>query len=249
MARAKECGAHCLETDVRMSKDGRLVIFHDKTLSRTTNIADCKNFQGLRPWRTEWFTAAELKELDCGSWFLRDDPFGTVHSGEVKAAEYAAIREQKIPLLTDLLEFAKKNDFPVNLEIKNHGTRAGDTKIVDRVLDTLTTTKTTDLVLLSSFREEYLHRVRALNTTIPLAVLAEKKHPPDLLHHLERFSATAYHPGEKICSKHLIHDVQQAGFRVNCWTINNMDRARELYRSGVGVITDWPQKVRDLDET
>lgn len=243
MARAKECGAHCLETDVGMSKDGKLIIFHDTTLARTTNIAEHENFQDLRPWRTEWFTAAELKGLDCGSWFLRDDPFGTVHSGEVKAAEYEAIRKQKIPLLTDLLEFAEKNDFPVNLEIKDLGTPAGDTEIVDRVLDTLAKTKTTELVLLSSFREEYLHRVRALNTTIPLAVLAEKQHPPDLLHYLGRFSAAAYHPNEKICSKNLIHNLQQAGYRIDCWTVNNIDRAKELYRSGVGVITDWPQKV------
>ena len=56
--RAVVMGATEVETDVAFTKDGRLLLFHDDTLERTTNGA------GL----PEDFTLDELLELDAGSW-------------------------------------------------------------------------------------------------------------------------------------------------------------------------------------
>jgi len=83
MTEAKECGAHCWETDVRMSKDGELIIFHDDTLKRTTNVATHKAFRNRADRHVVQFTVSELRELDAGFWFLDYDPFGTVASSEV----------------------------------------------------------------------------------------------------------------------------------------------------------------------
>ncbi len=55
---AVEKGAHQIEFDVQMSKDGRLVIMHDHALDRTTN--------GKGPVRD--LTFDELRRLDAGSW-------------------------------------------------------------------------------------------------------------------------------------------------------------------------------------
>jgi len=55
---AVEKGAHQIEFDVQMSKDGRLVIMHDHTLDPTTN--------GKGPVGD--LTFAELRALDAGSW-------------------------------------------------------------------------------------------------------------------------------------------------------------------------------------
>jgi len=104
-------------------------------------------------------------------------------------------------------------------------------------------TETMDLVLLSSFRHEYLQRARTLSRDIALAVLAEEQHPLDLIEYLESFSAAAYHPDEAICDAELILQLQHAGFRVNSWTVNDMERAQEMLRLGAGVITDWPQRL------
>jgi len=56
--RAVAMGASEVETDVAFTRDGRLLLFHDHTLERTTNGV------GL----PEDFTLAELLELDAGSW-------------------------------------------------------------------------------------------------------------------------------------------------------------------------------------
>jgi len=59
---AIEMGADGIETDVRRTSDGELVLMHDMTVSRTTNgngpVAD--------------HTLAELRTLDAGSWFSDD---------------------------------------------------------------------------------------------------------------------------------------------------------------------------------
>ena len=54
-----EVGADGIELDVRLTRDGRVVVIHDRRLERTT--------EGKGPVGT--YTLAELKSLDAGSWF------------------------------------------------------------------------------------------------------------------------------------------------------------------------------------
>lgn len=243
LEKARDCGAHAWETDVRVSREGEPIIFHDDTLERTTDVASHSHFKERRPWHTERFTVAELRELDAGSWFLETDPYCTVASGEVEEEEKNRIRGQKIPLLGDILSFTARHRFPVNLELKDLGTPPGDTLVVDRVLAMLEKTGTMDLVLLSSFRHEYLRRARSLSQTLTLGVLVDKKHPPDLIHYLKDLSAAAYHPSVQLLDLELVHELRRVGVRVNCWTVNDMTRAGELLQAGIGVITDWPQRL------
>ena len=88
--RAVEMGAECIETDLHLSRDGRLVILHDATLKRTTNG------DGL----VKNFTFSELRRLDAGSWFSPD------FAGE------------RIPTVDELLDLAGQTDLSLYLEIK-----------------------------------------------------------------------------------------------------------------------------------
>jgi len=241
MNKARQSGAPCWETDIQMSKDGELVIFHDETLERTTDIVTNVAFRDCKDYRVNQFTVRELRKLDAGSWFLADDPFASVASGEVRTEENAAIRGQRIPLLREILDFTKKHSFPVNLEIKSLETEPGDVSVVDKVKELIVETETMDLVLLSTVRHEYLTRARELSQELSLAVLAAGQHPADLLQYLKSFPVEAYHPDICIYDRELIAQVQEAGFRVNCWTVNNKKRAQQLLKMGAGVITDWPQ--------
>lgn len=57
--RAEELGAHMIELDVQLTRDGEVVVIHDWTLARTT---------GGRG-RVSARTLADLRRLDAGSWF------------------------------------------------------------------------------------------------------------------------------------------------------------------------------------
>jgi len=65
--RALDRGADRLETDVQETADGVLVLFHDRALARTTDVA--RKFPGRQQDPLTTFTYAELATLDVGSWF------------------------------------------------------------------------------------------------------------------------------------------------------------------------------------
>ena len=56
-----------IETDVRLSADGELFLFHDDTGARTTNVARVFPDRANDPINS--FTGAELRQLDAGAWF------------------------------------------------------------------------------------------------------------------------------------------------------------------------------------
>jgi glycerophosphoryl diester phosphodiesterase len=86
---AHEMGAPAVETDVRATRDGTLVILHDSTVDRTTDghgaVAD--------------LTLTDVKSLDAGGWF---------------APRFAG---QRIPTLEEFLARYRAT-FPICLEIK-----------------------------------------------------------------------------------------------------------------------------------
>lgn len=88
--RALALGADAIETDVQLTADGQLVLFHDATVDRTSDghgpVAD--------------YTLAELRRLDLGAWF---------------APEFAGQRALTVAELLD--EYATR--IPLVLEIKD----------------------------------------------------------------------------------------------------------------------------------
>jgi hypothetical protein len=65
LARAQH--ARMFELDVQETKDHQLILMHDTSLARTTNVEDV--YPHRSPWRVRDFTLAQIKKLDAGSWF------------------------------------------------------------------------------------------------------------------------------------------------------------------------------------
>lgn len=244
LKKARDCGADLWETDVRVTTDGELVLFHDRTLVRTTDVMTRSEFSAQKPWNLSECTFAELKNLAAGSWFLQSDPFGTIAAGEVTKDDFPIIRAQRIPALQDVLKHCRHYDFPVNLEIKDQAGTAADETIVGKILDLLKATGTEHLALLSSFNHDYLRRVKQLNPNIATAALAENCHPENLLAYLRNLGVDAYHPDQLITDSQLVRRLTASGVRVNLWVINDLDRARYFFEAGATFIcTDWPQRM------
>ena len=69
---ARNTGADYLELDVQRSKDSVLVIMHDKTFRRTTDVAE--KFPGREGDPIGSFTLEEIMQLDAGSAFNKKNP-------------------------------------------------------------------------------------------------------------------------------------------------------------------------------
>lgn len=58
-----------LETDVQRTRDGRLILMHDATLARTTDVEHV--YPKLKPYRVRDLTLRQIEHLDAGSWFAK----------------------------------------------------------------------------------------------------------------------------------------------------------------------------------
>jgi glycerophosphoryl diester phosphodiesterase len=95
---ARQAGADMIETDVQLSADGQLFLFHDDTGARTTNIGEVFPARMHEPITS--FTRDELDCLDAGSYF------GARFTGE------------RIPALADVVT-ATDSCTAVNIEMKS----------------------------------------------------------------------------------------------------------------------------------
>ena len=247
---AQQCGAHLLETDVQMTADEQLVLFHDRGLRRTTNVTDHPNFAGKTRNALTSFAYEELRVLDAGTWFLTKDPFGSIARGDIEEQMQQQIRVQRIPLLRDLLSFCRVHNFPVNLEIKRKLPVKRAQRRIELVLDLLVAMDCQHLVLLSSFDHQELRWIKQKCPQLPTAALIEFHHPPNLVEYLKGLHVDAYHPAEKLIDAELVSLLRGNNIRVNTWTVNDQKRYARLAQMGVTfVCSDWPQQMAAQGQT
>lgn len=243
--RCLELGADLWEIDVHKVANGTLMVFHDDVLTRTTNVETATAFADREPWPTHAFTAEELRQLDAGAWFAEQDPFGTIAGGDVRDEDIEQMIGQRIPTLREALEFSRKNDFPMNLEIKDQKQSPGDLSIVADILAMLRQTGMDELVLISSFNHDYLAEMHRLAPEIPVAALVEDRHPDNLPQYLRSLGASVYHPCQDITDAALVQSLKEQGIRVSPFTVNDMERALSLVDTGCySIITDYTHTLR-----
>ena len=239
-----ELKADLWELDVAVTADDELVVLHDDTLERTSNVQQV--FPQRKPWEVWTFSLAELRSLDFGTWFLETDPFKQIQAGAVSLEEQAAYAGEPIPTLREALEFTQQNGWKVNIEIKDASNTPGDAFIAEKVVALVQELEMTESVLISSFNHSYLLRVKAVEPVIVTAALVERA-DPDPLALLKRLGAQAYNPYRKEIDQKTVQGLRSAGYDVYVWTVNDEAEMRKLIEWGVsGIFTDFPQVLNEV---
>ena len=242
--KALAVGAHMWELDVQLTADGELVIIHDSTLKRTSNVEAL--FPHRRPWQVHEFTLYEISKLDFGSWFMERDPSGQIAAGVVSKEDMESYVGEPAPTLEQALSFTRKHSWLVNVEIKNLSMKPGNSVIVHKVISLVEKMNMVDSVLVSSFNHKYLAQIAASYPHVATGVLDTKPHsrPASLL---RRLGARAYHPRKSFIALGDIPKLKRQGFGVNIRTINDRKTMESLVRAGVsGIFTDFPQVLASV---
>jgi glycerophosphoryl diester phosphodiesterase len=242
--KALELGADMWELDLGMTADGELLVIHDNTLTRTSNVKQV--FPKRRPWSLAEFTLDEIRKLDFGTWFTDKDPFGQIAAGAVSPREIGSYRGEPAPTLREALVFTREHKWGVNVEIKDLRHTPGGSQAVSKVLALLEELDMADLVLVSSFRHTYLREIRRNDPGIATGALVNKPHadPKSLL---QRLGAQAYHPSLAAFRREEVSGLRALGFQVNVWTVNEPEVMSGLLSAGVsGIFTDFPQVMGPL---
>jgi len=242
--KALEVGADGWELDVQMSRDKKMVVIHDESLVRTSNVKEI--FPHREPWLVRDFTLKELQELDFGSWFNETDPFGQIAAGNVSKEEQRSFTGVKILSLEETLEFTKKSKWKVNIEIKSFPFETDNFELVEKVVDQINQFKMEKMVMVSSFNHAYIKQVKKLNPRITTGALVDKplNNPANYLKEIE---ADVYDVSVSAISLDEIELLQSKGFSVIIWTVNDEKTMKDLIKVRVdGVITDFPQKLKTI---
>lgn len=235
-------GADLWETDVTVTKDGAMVLLHDETLARTTDVQD--RFPDRGPWDASAFTLEEIRSLDAGSWFMKADPFGRIAAGEVGQQDLSSCRGERVPTVREALRFTLDTSFPVNLELKRLPPPLEGFPIVERVLAMIDDLAVDHgLIRISSFHHAWLRDVQTRAPSIAVQALIGDAgaDPPDWEGPLE---FGTYNVLSTLINERQIRLLAQRGISLNIFTVNGEKEMLRFVRAGAaGLFTDFPQRA------
>ncbi|MYT70983.1 MULTISPECIES: glycerophosphodiester phosphodiesterase family protein [unclassified Streptomyces] len=234
--KANKLGFDWVENDVQRTKDGALVVLHDTTLSRTTDVEQI--FPDRAPWNVRDFTAAEIAKLDAGSW---------------KGAEFTGAR---IPTLHEYLRRVERNHQKLLLEIKSPDLYPGIEGQILRQLGRdgwLNRGHVKQRLVIQSFDAasvRTVHERRPDITTGFLGTPAVAELPAyakfaDQINPSNTTIGTDY-----VTAAHAFKGPHGKPLQVYTWTVNDAAAAQRVAGYGVdGIITNNPDVVREaLDD-
>ncbi|MGH7915633.1 MAG: glycerophosphodiester phosphodiesterase [Candidatus Binataceae bacterium] len=214
-------GADMCEFDVRMTRDGEVVVIHDATVNRTTDGRG----------RVAAMSAATIRRLDAG---VR---FGAEFHGE------------RIPTLAEVAEvsgglcegrFGRR--LGMDVELKARGLEA-------RVCGILRGCGAIESAIVSSFDWDQLKIVATHEPGLRLALLSEKA-PAVLLQAATAMHAFAIAPRFDIADAALCAEAHRGGLAVYVWTVDDAPTMRRLIAFGVdGIMTNNPGRLHEVAAT
>jgi glycerophosphoryl diester phosphodiesterase len=167
--------------------------------------------------------------------------------GKIEDWSYFELRKavvnggHKIPLLQDVLKTIEHKT-KLNIELKGAGTSDRVNFIMSKYIER-NGWKTEDF-LISSFNWDELKEMRSRNADIPIAVLTEED-PLDAIPIAIELNAVAINPNYKMLTADNSIKIQEAGFKIYTWTVNETQDILMMKRLGVdGIITNYPERVR-----
>lgn len=213
--KAFELGAHGVEFDVIMSKDGIPVIIHDETLERTTNghglVAD--------------HTARDLQNLDATK----------LMPGFLK---------EGVPTLSQTLS-AMPDQAIVNIELKSEGhfSKADFVQAVHQ--EALQHDSRLRIIYSSFDGEVLAHlRTLAPDAFISLLLCPRDHNWPSALQFWRPIKPDALHIPPSMATKRFLQHAARAKLPVAVWTINDPKLAKILIAQGVmGIFTDHVSEI------
>jgi glycerophosphoryl diester phosphodiesterase len=212
--KARALGASWVEFDVKLTKDGEAILFHDDRLDRTTD--------GRGPVAAA--TLAEIRRLDAGGWFG------------------PAFRGEPVPTFEEALTLCADLGLGINVEIKP--CRGREAATAEAAMTTLLRLWPPAMpVVVSSFAPECLRVARAIAPDVPRGHLAERlpRHWRELM---AQHDCATLHLDQRWLGARQRAAVTATVVPLLLYTVNDAGLARRLLETGVtALFTDRIDRV------
>jgi glycerophosphoryl diester phosphodiesterase len=232
---AIENNIYVLELDLQITKDNQIIIYHDKSI----NTEICDGFS--KPIKT--LSLKEVKEYDCGS------------KKNIKFPNQQTVPGEKIPTFIELInliqtEYKYKN-IKMNIEIKTDTSLDTDDEVYNfsnTLIDILHKYNIAYDVIIQSFDIRALKDVKEIDPSIKTSYLVKDKLPniDSLINTSKQLGVKIISPEYNLLDKQIVKKLQENGFEVLPWTINDTSVIKQYVEYGVdGIITDYPKQMKD----
>jgi len=218
-------GADGVEFDVRLTKDGEVVVFHDATLRR---LSDQKSLVSS-------LTAAELQKIDVGSWFAR--------RGKTDADE--DFSGETIPTLIQLLDFLKDFKGLIYIELKCRESEIE--KLSGAVCEIISHSHLLPQIIVKSFQLEVIPAVRKFCPQAKTAALFAPKimtilrKGKSLVNIADELGADMLSVHFSLATRKLMKKAEKLNLPVTIWTADNPRWIKRAFDLGLfAVITNNP---------
>ncbi|UNO42687.1 glycerophosphodiester phosphodiesterase family protein [Streptomyces sp. MST-110588] len=233
---ADRLGIEWVENDVQRTKDGELIIMHDTSLARTTNVEQV--FPGRAPWNVSDFTLREIEKLDAGSWF------GPQFKGE------------RVPTMEAYMDAVENNGQKLLMELKAPELYPGVERQALRELRAegwLDRHHVKRRLIIQSFNADSVKKVHQLRPDVKTGFLGTPA-----VSELPKYQAFAdqINPNHGtinaayVSTVHALKGPHGRPMEVYTWTVDDARNTVKVAKMGVdGIISNKPDVVRDaLDE-
>ncbi len=218
-----------VENDVQRTRDGELVIVHDTSLARTTDVEE--QFPDRAPWNVGDFTLAEIRTLDAGSWFaprFADETVPTLAEwGRAVGRRTAMLIEVKTPHLYPGIEADLDDEL--------------------RSIPVFRSALKRDRVVVQSFDHAWLRSYDTLAGDVPVGLLFAGGPPSEAQLADAATWAEQANPALGDMTEATVDQIHSHGLETHVWTVNDGQGMRRAIDWDVdGVITNYPQVLRDI---
>jgi glycerophosphoryl diester phosphodiesterase len=222
---AVEQGADAIEFDVRLSSDGIPMVFHDPTLGRTTDRSD----------PVAALTAEALGRLDAGFSFRGAEDPGFPFRGKglgVPRVEEIFERFPGLPMLIEVKEIAAAEPLADLIRRRGEGARVVVASFLEAALPPF---RRTPRIATGASRRGIALQWVASWPRVSLKGRDDCYAVPD-----------RYRDRVHVPTPAFLAAARRAGRPVHIWTVNDPERAIELWRRGAsGMITNYPGLLLD----
>src|SRR5690606_36566058 len=213
-------GVDWAELDVHLTKDGKLVVIHDKFTGRV----------GDRDMEVAGSTFQELQVVDVATAFRKS-----------KSKSLEEVSAQQIPLLEDVIKlFLNQSTTKISIQPK--------TDCVEEAIQLIKKLKAEHVVGFNDSNLTLMSKVKALAPHIPVFWdrPAQSDIDVDIRIAKERgFEALVVH--NEGLTKHKVQQIKAANLQVGAWTVNDQTSLQALLEMGIDrIYTDFPRLLMAL---
>lgn len=247
-----EVGANTIEFDVHITKDHKVVIYHDASF--TPSYTTKPDGTDISNDERKQYTFYQMNYADIRKFIIGEK-------------EYPAYPEQErlktyAPLLSEMIDsienFTRRNHYPpvvYLLEIKSgaktDGTEQPAPEAYMRIMMNVLKpylNKIKGRLIIQSFDMRPLQVLHRTHPSIPLGYLTGDK-SKSVAENIETmgFVPAFYNPYFSLVNPDFLKECNTRGMKVLPWTVNDASEMKKLKAMGVdGIITDYPGKVTEL---